>query len=1326
MTIQENTPSLSESNIIHIQYLQQNQQQKFRRERAYHAISDYLKFRIEEVSRENLKNLRQELAKGNKTLDNHCVKQADAQSLQLSEITKKILSVEQPSEVSRLLSREIRLMQVIMENLTLKHITKENVDEVDELVSVRERMRRGEKVENCRTYIHSRDEFVYFTFGIGDHYSDYNSSPENQEIIIDVNEFLKENPNGLDGIWVSAHDSCYDNASVSTPVKLGGTTFRFSHNLDERTKTYVYERADGSCYERTINYQDEVLCENDVVPGIAMQFIQHLRYIGGTYREHLLNTIADQTIDEEKRLKILSAAMQAIMPGWDYPEAKVPIKISLKSSAVIKHNNNKIQEKYRYLSYESDVYNAIQTHDREKLKEYVDAGNDFAIRFTDGNTPLTLAINYNNCSRCKIFTIDRIHKTYSDQVVLETIEFLVSHGASVLDTDSQNITPLCNAVAAEKLLFVNYLLKQEEADPNDSMITRSPDVNAFSKMQIAPLYVLLAQEKSTETPKILSSLLEAGADAKTFGSEYLLLASTNKSISRRKDLVKKDLVRLLIDHGAVASELLKNGNSPLFWCVKNSEYDKKDSLQAAQLLLENGADVNYQYSPNVPSHEAGYTALHLAVENKHEEMVSLLLEHNANPNLPSLNKMTPLLIAQKNGSKTIEEILLKHNAHTSNNLLEDIIPLHKYCVMLVITGKDKYGEEVVVMGHKRDIDGQINRKLLLPGGYKDFSDATFEDAVIREAEEETNLKLREKYRQGELKPRLLHSQKLVSHDREKLIKIFCYHIDLGDDLANTRLVGRDDLIELSARRLSDFDPKTGTFDKKLVRYSNAIVIANLKNENPSWQQHLQESLLIENLGLAALEKAFKEKDEKKAVSLLKNPSFDDITDRADYEMILELIGHHTTPEISDLLFKHISSRKHRWFEIRYIRSLAALYGHKKLCEWFISNHELTIGELLELFSKASEGGHIDLALMFQREATKESHRQEWQEECDYSDSSDESDDEFDELLDEFPPPLEFFLNLMIVEGSKRGQQNVIDHVCSQITPCRSVLKTTAYNLGKKGDSQLIDHFTKKFEDNPEKIKLIERNVLLGAVRGFHVDPIEKYVNGEVTNVPLNVIKQYLEKGIDVYDFPFDQCFDELPFNPVVDKIQGWSGIPCSEKSPIDLAVYHSDPNLLKMILESSKNSPYQEEFFSKSNILLSSILKPAASTSEFIVEDGRINLDLMHGGKTALIHALQVFQSDWHKYESLMVVGMIAKMHIKQSVCTLLERTVDLEVSRLKLTIKDKLTIPELEKLKGVLGGKLPNELTVEHIRLLLECRHKQYKDPRYAQIVFDTLRNAN
>ncbi|MEM1282024.1 MAG: ankyrin repeat domain-containing protein [Chlamydiota bacterium] len=1317
MSIQENAQLIPDSSLKHIQYLQQ----KFRRERAYHAISDYLKFRIEEVSKENLKNLRGELARGNATLDRCCVKKSDVNSVHLSEATDKILGVEQPSKISPLLPKEKRLLQSIMENLTLKHITRQNVDELDELVSVRERMRQGENVENCRTYKHSRDEFVYFTFGIGDHYSEYNSNPENQEIVIDVNKFLKENPNGLDGIWVSGHDSCYVNASVSNPVKLGGTTFRFSHNLDERTKTYVYERADGSRYERTINYQDEVLFGDDDVPGIAMQFIQHLRYIGGTYREHLLNTINDQTIDTKKRHKILSAGMQAIMPGWDYPEAKIPVKISLKNSAVIKHNNNQVRGKYRYVSDESDVYIAIQTHDMEKLKKYVGGGNDFAIRFTDGKTPLTLAINYVDSSRCSFFKSERELKTYPDHIIFETIQFLVSHGASVLDTDLEETTPLYHAIAAEKLSFVNYLLKQEEADPNDPMITRSPDVNAFSNPQMAPLYASLTQKKSTATPKILSSLLGAGADAKSFGAEYLALASMKKGASWTNASVSEQLIRLLIVHGAVASKPLQNGNSPLLCCVANSEDHKKDSLRAAELLLEHGADVNYQFSPSLPNLEAGYTALHLAVQHNHVEMVYLLLKYRANPNLPSLNKMTPLLLAQKNGSKAIETILLKHGAHTQDMTHEHIIPLHKYCVMLVITGKDKYGEEVVVMGHKRDEDGQINKKLLLPGGYKDFSDVTFDDAAIREAEEETNLKLKEKYIQGELKPCLIHSQEMVGHDREKFIKICCYHIDIGDDLANIRLVGRDDLIELSAPRLSNFDPKTKTFNKKPVRHSNAIVIANLKNENLSWLEDLEESLSIENLGIASLEKAFKEKDEKKALRILQNPSFDDIAERADYEVLLKLLGHHATSEISDLLSTHISSRKYEWYEISKIRTLGALYGHKKLCEWFLSDHKLTINQLLELFSKASEGGHTDLASMFQIEATKESRRHEWQKEFESGE-----DDNLGEVLAEFPPILELFLNLMIVAGAEGGKQNVIDDVCSKITLCRSVLKKVAYTLGKKGNIQLVDHFTKKFENEPEKKKLIGRKVLLGAVRGFHVDPIKEEIFGGQSNVPLELIEQYLKKGIDVYDFPFDQCSNKLPFNPVVDKIKGWAGLACSEKSPIDVAAHQNDANLLKMILESSTNSPFEEEFFSKSTILLSSLHKLGANTSKFIVEDGRINLDLMHSGKTALIHALQFYNSDWHKHEPGMVVGMIAKMHIKQAISTILERTVDLEVSGLKLTIKDKLTITELKKLKGVLGGEIPNELTVEHIRSLLECRHEQYKDLRYAKIVFDTLRKAN
>lgn len=87
-------------------------------------------------------------------------------------------------------------------------------------------------------------------------------------------------------------------------------------------------------------------------------------------------------------------------------------------------------------------------------------------------------------------------------------------------------------------------------------------------------------------------------------------------------------------------------------------------VPAARLLLERGADVNA-----VARNEHIQTAaIHAAAagENKDEstryELVKLVLDHGADPNLPQGGGFRPIDAARQNGDARIEELLLEHGA----------------------------------------------------------------------------------------------------------------------------------------------------------------------------------------------------------------------------------------------------------------------------------------------------------------------------------------------------------------------------------------------------------------------------------------------------------------------------------------------------------------------------------------------------------------------------------------------------------------------------------------------------------------------------------------
>ena len=89
-------------------------------------------------------------------------------------------------------------------------------------------------------------------------------------------------------------------------------------------------------------------------------------------------------------------------------------------------------------------------------------------------------------------------------------------------------------------------------------------------------------------------------------------------------------------------------------------------LEAARLLLERGADVN-ALSRNEHIQTAAIHAS-AASEGKDEsvrfELVRLVLEHGADPNLPQGGGFRAIDAARQNGDERVEQLLLEHGATT--------------------------------------------------------------------------------------------------------------------------------------------------------------------------------------------------------------------------------------------------------------------------------------------------------------------------------------------------------------------------------------------------------------------------------------------------------------------------------------------------------------------------------------------------------------------------------------------------------------------------------------------------------------------------------------
>jgi ankyrin repeat protein len=92
--------------------------------------------------------------------------------------------------------------------------------------------------------------------------------------------------------------------------------------------------------------------------------------------------------------------------------------------------------------------------------------------------------------------------------------------------------------------------------------------------------------------------------------------------------------------------------TPLIWAAS------KPRLAAATWLLDQGAEVNRRATFGGPTHGEGVTALHLAAQSDHVEMVRLLLERGADPTIDdALYHSTPTGWASHFGSARAQKLL---------------------------------------------------------------------------------------------------------------------------------------------------------------------------------------------------------------------------------------------------------------------------------------------------------------------------------------------------------------------------------------------------------------------------------------------------------------------------------------------------------------------------------------------------------------------------------------------------------------------------------------------------------------------------------------------
>ena len=242
------------------------------------------------------------------------------------------------------------------------------------------------------------------------------------------------------------------------------------------------------------------------------------------------------------------------------------------------------------------------------------------------------------------------------QGALEAAEVLVGAGADLKAIDAvHGFTPLLTAVINGNYDLAAMLI-DNGADVDDGSLYLSVEMRNLDKYTNRPNPP--EKDRALTAMDVLTRLLAKGAwvDApfyytipqlQTQGTIRVLDGAT--PLYRAIKAVDLDAARLLVKHGADASQAANDGSTPLMLLAgaqarRGEEEEVVDAgtranpLDGIRLLLEAGADVNaVDY--------AGNTAIHMASARQANAIVELLAARGAKLDVKNLQERTPIDVA---------------------------------------------------------------------------------------------------------------------------------------------------------------------------------------------------------------------------------------------------------------------------------------------------------------------------------------------------------------------------------------------------------------------------------------------------------------------------------------------------------------------------------------------------------------------------------------------------------------------------------------------------------------------------------------------------------
>nr|XP_042907959.1 uncharacterized protein LOC107440000 [Parasteatoda tepidariorum] len=294
------------------------------------------------------------------------------------------------------------------------------------------------------------------------------------------------------------------------------------------------------------------------------------------------------------------------------------------------------------------------------MQVLLDRGADFNKLDLEGRSSIELAIMHGHLDSVKLFlqneTVDVNEKINGDYTLLhiavqcgnlDVVKFLMNENASLNVANEIGSKPVHVAVQAGHLHIVKHFLQCDE-----KLLTERGCSNNT-------LLHYAAQAGETEIAKYL---IEKGADvnesgddgvrpihlASKFGFEEVLKVLLNNGAIYDCNLDAFPMTPLLFTHKEGVRKILML-TKEIFDSVKSNNVTKVKSL------IDKGACINAKDSGNA-------TLLHYAAWKGLVDIIQILLQNKANPNIVGKNNSTPLHYASKSGNIKVVKILLENGA----------------------------------------------------------------------------------------------------------------------------------------------------------------------------------------------------------------------------------------------------------------------------------------------------------------------------------------------------------------------------------------------------------------------------------------------------------------------------------------------------------------------------------------------------------------------------------------------------------------------------------------------------------------------------------------